>query len=64
MLSITFQEDVPLQMYVFPVNPETVLDPTFVEFLAIPDEPAFVSPADIAANREKWIRDWTETVLR
>ena len=64
MLSTTFQEDVPLQMYVFPVNPEAVLDSTFVEFLAIPDEPVFVSPADIAANREKWISDWTETVLR
>jgi thiamine transport system substrate-binding protein len=64
MLSTTFQEDVPLQMYVFPVNSNAALDPTFVEHLAVPDEPAFVSPADIAAHREEWIQDWTETVLR
>jgi thiamine transport system substrate-binding protein len=64
MLSPAFQEDVPLQMFVFPVNPNAVLDPTFVQYLAVPDEPAFVSPADIAAHREEWIRDWTETVLR
>lgn len=64
MLSPAFQEDVPLQMFVFPVNPNAVLDPTFLQYLAVPDEPAFVSPADIAAHREEWIRDWTETVLR
>jgi len=64
MLSTTFQEDVPLQMYVFPVNPNAELDPTFVKFLAVPDEPAFVSPEDIAAHREEWIQAWTETVLR
>jgi thiamine transport system substrate-binding protein len=64
MLSPTFQEDVPLQMYVFPVNPNATLDPTFVKYLVVPDEPAFVSPADIAAHREEWIQAWTETVLR
>jgi len=64
MLSPTFQEDVPLQMYVFPVNPNATLDPTFVQYLVVPDEPAFVSPADIAAHREEWIQAWTETVLR
>jgi thiamine transport system substrate-binding protein len=64
MLSPTFQADVPLQMYVFPVNPNAELDPTFIQFLAVPDEPAFLSPADIAANREAWIEAWTETVIR
>jgi thiamine transport system substrate-binding protein len=64
MLSTTFQEDVPLQMYVFPVNPNATLDPTFVKYLAVPEEPAFVSPADIAEYREEWIQAWTETVLR
>lgn len=64
MLSTTFQEDLPLQMFVFPVNPQAQLDPTFVSFLAVPEKPAYVSPADIAANREIWIDAWTETVLR
>lgn len=64
MLSPEFQEDIPLQMYVFPVNPNAKLDAAFQQYLAIPDEPAFVSPEDIAKFREQWINDWTETVLR
>jgi thiamine transport system substrate-binding protein len=64
MLSPTFQEDIPLQMYVFPVNPEAQLDETFVEYLVVPENPAVLDPAHIAINREKWINDWTETVLR
>ena len=64
MLSKTFQEDMPLQMYVFPVNPNAKLDPIFEKYLAIATHPAYVSPEDIAANREAWINAWTETVLK
>jgi|SRR3990172_9733878 len=64
MLSPTFQEDLPLQMFVFPVNPNAVLPAEFVDFLTEPQETAFVSPQDIAANREEWIQAWTEMVLR
>jgi thiamine transport system substrate-binding protein len=64
MLSTTFQEDMPLQMFVFPVNPEAELQAEFVDYLAVPEVTAFVPPADIAANREAWIAAWTETVLR
>lgn len=64
MLSTTFQEDMPLQMYVFPVNPNARLDAMFVRYLAIPEHPAYVSPEDIAAHREEWIQAWTETVLQ
>ena len=64
MLGPTFQADLPLQMFVFPVNPDTPLDETFETYLAVPDEPAYVSPEDIAANRERWVEAWTEAVLR
>ena len=64
MLSTTFQEDIPLQMFVLPVNENAELDDTFEKFLAVPDNPAFVSPEDIASKRETWIQDWTEVVLR
>lgn len=64
MLSTTFQEDMPAQMFVFPVNPQAKLDETFRKFLAIPDKPAIVDPALIAARREQWIQDWTSAVLR
>jgi thiamine transport system substrate-binding protein len=64
MLSAPFQEDMPLKMFVFPVNPEAELPQVFVRWAQAPSEPATLSPADIAANREKWIEAWTETVLR
>ena len=64
MLSPPFQEDIPLQMYVFPVNQQAVLDETFTKFMAIPDSPVILDPASIDSNREKWIYSWTEVVLR
>jgi thiamine transport system substrate-binding protein len=64
MLSTTFQEDMPGQMYVFPVNPDAKLNATFQKFLAIPAHPAYVSPEDIATNRDAWINAWTQTVLK
>lgn len=64
MLSPAFQSDMPLQMFVFPVNPLADLAPEFANFLVEPGETAFVSPDAIAANREAWIEAWTETVLR
>lgn len=64
MLSPAFQEDIPLNMYVFPVNNNAVLEETFQKYLDIPEVTADISPAMIAENREKWINDWTEAVLR
>lgn len=64
MLSIPFQEDLPLQMFVFPVNPDAKLQTEFIDFLVEPDMTAFVSPEDIALHREEWIAAWTDLVLR
>ena len=64
MLSTRFQEDIPLQMYVFPVNPNAVLDERFNQYLAVPENPVVLDPAVIDARREIWIKAWTETILR
>jgi thiamine transport system substrate-binding protein len=64
MLARTFQQDIPLQMFVFPANKTAVLPAVFVKHARIAEHPVFISPQDIAANREKWIEAWTETVLR
>ncbi len=64
MLSPIFQEEIPLQMFVFPVNESAQLDDTFEKYLDVPENLAFVSPEEIAANRETWINDWTQVVLR
>jgi thiamine transport system substrate-binding protein len=64
MLSKPFQEDIPLQMFVFPVNQKAALPDVFVRFAQVPEKPAYVSPEAIEANREAWIEAWTEAVLR
>jgi len=64
MLSTTFQEDLPLQMFVFPTNSKAQMDETFTKYLEIPEQTAQVSPDEIAQNREKWLKEWTEVVLR
>jgi len=63
MLSVPFQEDIPLQMFVFPVNPEAQLPEAFVEHVQVPDQPASLPPEMIDANRETWINAWMEAVL-
>ncbi len=60
MLSVQFQEDMPLQMFVYPVNKNAVLTEEFIKYAQTPDEPAVISPEEIAAGRDEWIEAWTE----
>ncbi len=64
LLSPTFQEDVPLTMFVFPVNEEAELPEVFVEHAVVPSDPLELDPEVIGAQREDWIEAWTATVLR
>ncbi|HET92169.1 MAG TPA: thiamine ABC transporter substrate-binding protein [Chloroflexi bacterium] len=64
MLDRTFQEDIPLHMFMFPANREAVLPEVFAQFAVIPEWPAEVDYAAIEANRETWVQAWTEVVLR
>ena len=64
MLGQTFQEDIPLNMFVFPVNGKAKLPQAFTDWAQIPAESANVSPEEIDANRDAWIEAWTEVVLR
>lgn len=64
LLSPAFQADVPLQMFVYPVLPGVELPEVFVRFGQQPAEPATLAPAEIDANRERWIEAWTNAVLR
>jgi thiamine transport system substrate-binding protein len=64
MLSGQFQADMPLQMYVFPVDPAAPLPAVFTRWAQIPAQPASLAPDDITAHRDAWITDWTTAVLR
>jgi thiamine transport system substrate-binding protein len=64
MLSRKFQRDMPLQMFVYPVNPDAPLPEEFTKFAQTADEPVTMAPDKIAANRERWINEWTSAVLK
>ncbi|MYA74621.1 MAG: thiamine ABC transporter substrate-binding protein [Acidimicrobiaceae bacterium] len=63
MLTPTFQDDVPLNMFVFPVANTATLPQVFGEHAQIADDPLFVDPADIEAHRDEWTDRWVEIVL-
>jgi len=64
MLSKQFQEDMPLQMFVYPVNPNAALPEQFLKYAQAPGQPAVLSPDEIASNRDQWIQAWTDVVLK
>ncbi|MBW4436038.1 MAG: thiamine ABC transporter substrate-binding protein [Pleurocapsa minor GSE-CHR-MK-17-07R] len=64
MLTPAFQEDMPLNMFVYPVIPDAVIPQVFADTVTLSDEPVSLDPALIDANRERWIQEWVETVLQ
>ncbi|MGI6251374.1 MAG: thiamine ABC transporter substrate-binding protein [Anaerolineaceae bacterium] len=64
LLSKAFQEDVPGQMFVYPVLPGANLPADYVTASQIPEKPASLDPALIAANREAWVQAWTDLMLK
>ncbi|GMQ98405.1 MAG: thiamine ABC transporter substrate-binding protein [Acidimicrobiia bacterium] len=63
LLARTTQEDIPLNMFVYPVNDQAKLPDVFSEFTTLPQNPVVTEPGTIEANRERWIREWT-TIAR
>ena len=64
MLSIPFQEDIPMNMFVFPANPDAVVPAEFLDHVQVPESPATLEPGIVAANRETWIEAWRELMLQ
>jgi len=63
MLSTHFQEDIPLNMFVFPVNQDAHISQEFLDHIQIPTHPAVIDINEIAGNREVWIEDWRELMF-
>jgi len=64
LLSARFQQELPLNLFVYPVNDRIALPKVFTDNATVPAHPATMDPATIAANREAWLKTWTDTVLR
>jgi thiamine transport system substrate-binding protein len=59
MLSRPFQEDTPLNMFVYPVNQNAKLPEVFGKYAQVAASPAALSYEEIAKNRDAWIEAWT-----
>lgn len=64
LLTDEVQAALPTSMYVFPVAEDVEVPADWAKFAVQPTEPLEVSPADIAANREQWLSEWTDIVTR
>ncbi|CAG0986814.1 Thiamine-binding periplasmic protein [Anaerolineales bacterium] len=62
MLSQKFQEDMPLNMFVYPVNKNAKLPDVFVKYADVAQSPATMSPDEIAYYRDAWIEAWTKAM--
>ena len=64
MLSKQFQEDMPAQMFVYPVNPKATLPDAFVKYSQAPKQTAVLAPDVIAEKRDAWIQAWADVVMK
>jgi thiamine transport system substrate-binding protein len=64
LLSPDVQKALPDAMYVFPVRRGTPLPAAWAKFAVQPRHPYAVSPADISAHRDTWLREWSDIVSR
>jgi thiamine transport system substrate-binding protein len=64
MVSRHFQEALPDAMYVFPVDAGAELPSDWATFAVQPEDPYAVDPADIAAHRDDWLREWSDVTSR
>ncbi|WP_405588546.1 thiamine ABC transporter substrate binding subunit [Streptomyces sp. NBC_01190] len=63
MIGKTFQQDMPLEMYVDPVREGAAEPEVFTKYGAKIDHPTTLAPDTIAAKRDDWVKAWTSIVL-
>ena len=64
LVSPEVQAALPTSMYVFPVAEGIELPAEWAKFATQPTEPYAVDPAEVAANRETWLREWSDVTSR
>ncbi len=57
LFSTAVQNDIPENMYVYPVNSKATL-PDGWDAYPVAEQPYFIDPTDIDANREEWLKVW------
>jgi thiamine transport system substrate-binding protein len=64
LVSRDFQQELALNLFVYPSRSDVPLPDEFVEYAVVPKQPITMAPADIAASRETWVDQWTQLVRR
>ena len=64
LLTDEVQAALPESMYVFPVSSTVELPKDWARFAEQPTDPYVVDPAEITANREAWLTEWTDVTSR
>ncbi|MFD5449838.1 thiamine ABC transporter substrate-binding protein [Streptomyces sp. NPDC003470] len=59
-----FQDDMPLNMFVYPVREAAQVPPEFVKYGPQAKNPLTLDPKKIADNRDQWVKSWTSLLLK
>lgn len=58
-----WQEDLPMQMFVYPVNEQAELPEAFELYGKPAENPVMMDPEVVSEKRDEWVRVWSEEVL-
>ncbi|MFE7765079.1 thiamine ABC transporter substrate binding subunit [Streptomyces sp. NPDC057438] len=64
LISKRFQEDMPLNMFVYPVVDGAAVPAEFTEYGPAAKDPETMAPEKIAEKRDQWVKSWTSLVLK
>jgi thiamine transport system substrate-binding protein len=64
LITKQFQDDMPLNMFVYPVVEGAKVPAEFTEFGPQAKDPETMAPSKIAENRDQWVKSWTSLVLK
>jgi len=64
LLSKEFQQDMPLNMFVYPVVEGASVPAEFTQYGPQAKDPETMDPAKIADHRDDWVKSWTSLVLK
>jgi len=60
MTQRAFQEALPDNMYVFPVDQHAKLPPVWARYAKVAPKPFSLPPREIATHRDEWLRRWSD----
>ncbi|MFM7678799.1 MAG: thiamine ABC transporter substrate binding subunit [Roseiflexaceae bacterium] len=64
MLSDAFQNDIPLQMFVYPASTTATLPDMYAQYGVVPAVAGQLDAATIAQNRDAWLAAWSTLMLQ